>query len=271
MAARKQRLCGVFLTLAGVLGWLAVGASEGRGQGKPADTAAPIRVLLFAGNDAHKWHNWERTTPAIKTLLEKDARIRVSVSFRIEDLAKKDLSGFHVIVQNYVNWHDPNGLSEAAKQGFVGVLKRGGGLVLIHFANGAFHFSLPKAEAADWPEYRKIVRRVWDHRGKSGHDAFGKFTVHVTERKHFITAGLKPFEVVDELYYQQAGDEPIEPLITARSKVTGRDEPLAWTYEYGKARVFQTLLGHSEKTYDASEARALLRRAVAWAARRENR
>ena len=58
------------------------------------------------------------------------------------------------------------------------------------------------------------------------------------------------------------------PLITAKSKVTQRDEPLAWTYEYGKARVFQTLLGHSEKTYDAPEACEMLRRATAWAARR---
>ncbi len=230
---------------------------------------APIRVLLFAGNDAHKWHNWERTTPAIKAALQQDPRIKVEVALDIEDLAKKKLGDYHVIVQNYCNWHDPKGLSEPAKQAFVGFLKNGGGLVLIHFANGAFHFSLPKAGAADWPEYRKIVRRVWDHQGGSGHDAFGKFTVNVTDKKHPITAGLKPFEVTDELYFKQAGTEPIEPLIVAKSKVTGRDEPLAWTYEYGKARVFQTLLGHSEKTYDTPEACEMLRRAVVWTAGRD--
>ncbi|TXT25484.1 MAG: thioesterase, partial [Planctomycetota bacterium] len=32
----------------------------------------PIRVLLIAGNDAHKWHNWEKTTPAMKAALERD-------------------------------------------------------------------------------------------------------------------------------------------------------------------------------------------------------
>ena len=35
--------------------------------------------------------------------------------------------------------------------------------------------------------------------------------------------------------------------------------------------MFQTLLGHSEKTYDAFEAREMLRRAVAWVAGREVR
>jgi putative heme-binding domain-containing protein len=230
-----------------------------------------IRVLILAGNEAHKWHNWERTTPALKALLERDPRIKVEVSQDIEDLAKKKLSDYQVVVQNYCNWHDPKGLSEQARAAFAQFLKDGGGLVVVHFANGAFHFSLPKAEESDWPEYRKIVRRVWNHKGKSGHDAFGRFTVDVTEAKHPITQGLKPFEITDELYFRQEGDEAIEPLISARSKITKEEEPLAWAYTYGKGRVFQTLLGHSEKTYDAFEAREMIRRAVAWAAGREVR
>jgi len=35
--------------------------------------------------------------------------------------------------------------------------------VLVHFANGAFHYSLRKAAASDWPGYRQVVRRVWNH------------------------------------------------------------------------------------------------------------
>jgi type 1 glutamine amidotransferase len=201
-------------------------------------------------------------------LLQEDQRIKVDVSLDIEDLGRKKLGDYDVIVQNYCNWHDPRALSDASKQAFVGFLKSGGGLVLIHFANGAFHFSLPKAGAADWPEYRQIVRRVWDHQAGSGHDAFGPVTVRIAPVKHAITQGLKDFEVTDELYFNQAGKEPIVPLITAHSRVTKRDEPLAWTYEYGKARVFQTLLGHSENTYEAPAAGAMLRRAVIWTARR---
>jgi len=243
----------------------------------PAFAAAPpqpgrVRVLILAGNDAHKWHNWEKTTPRIRDELEKDPRVGVEVSLDIEDLARKDLSAYQVIVQNYCNWHDPRGLSEKARSAFVKFLREGGGLVVIHFANGAFHFSLPQAKEGDWPEYRRIVRRVWNHQrrdGKpaSGHDAFGKFLVLPTRTKHAITAGLGRFEIEDELYFRQDGDEAIEPLIQGESKVTKQFEPLAWTYTYGKGRVFQTLLGHSEKTYDAFEAREMLRRACAWVAR----
>jgi type 1 glutamine amidotransferase len=236
----------------------------------------PIRALMLAGNDAHKWHNWERTTPAIKEALERDPRVRVDVVLDFEELAKRDLSGYDLIVQNWCNWQDPRGSGEKAKTAFAKFVRDGGGLVVIHFANGAFHPSLPKAAEADWPEYRRIVRRVWNHTppaGKkaSGHDAFGTFTVRFTDRKHPITDGLKPFEVTDELYHDQDGDEPIEPLLVADSKNTKGAEPLAWTYEYGKGRVFQTLLGHSEKTYDAFEAREMLRRAAAWVAKREVR
>jgi type 1 glutamine amidotransferase len=95
--------------------------------------------------------------------------------------------------------------------------------------------------------------------------------VKITPVEDPITAGLSEFDITDELYFRQDGTEPIEPLIAAHSKITGRDEPLAWKYTYGKGRVFQTLLGHSEQTYQAYEACEMLRRAVAWCAAREVR
>jgi type 1 glutamine amidotransferase len=100
---------------------------------------------------------------------------------------------------------------------------------------------------------------------RSSHDAFGEFTVHPTKVDSPLIKGLEPFTIQDELYFSQQGEESIEPLITANSKITKKDEPLAWTYTYGKARVFQTLLGHSEKTYEVFGPREMLRRAVAWA------
>lgn len=236
----------------------------------------PIRVLLFAGNDAHKWHNWEKTTPRLRAALERDPRVGVEVTTDIEELGRRRLADYQVILLNYANWHESRTLSEASRSAFVRYLRDGGGLVVIHFANGAFHHSLPKAGASDWPEYRKIVRRVWNHtsragRPASGHDAFGPFTVRVTRAAHPVTAGLDHFEVIDELYFHQDGDEPIEPLLHAESKVTRRLEPLAWAYPYGKGRVFQTVLGHSEKTWDVFAAREIVRRAAIWAANQEVR
>ncbi len=231
-----------------------------------------VRVLLVSGNEAHKWHNWEKSTQRLQAALEQDTCLRVDVVTDFDELAKRDLSNYSVILlNNWCNWHDPRGPSDKSKQAFAQFVREGGGLILVHFANGAFHPSLPMAGASDWPEYRKIVRRVWNHqkrgdRPPSGHDAFGRFTVLVTKAKHPLTMGLKRFEIEDELYFGQDGDEAIEPLLVAESKVTKKLEPLAWTYHYGKGRVFQTLLGHSEKTWDAVELCELLRRAVRWTA-----
>ena len=230
----------------------------------------PIRVLLLAGNEAHEWHNWKKTTPVIKALLEIDPRIKVDVVNDPEIFATDALAKYDVIVQNYANWHDKKPLSDKARVGFADFIAKGKGLVLIHFANGAWNFSLPMAGESDWPEYRKIVRRVWNHAGtgeaKSGHDAFGRIQVSPTKLAHEIISGIAPFEIDDELYYRQDGPEPVEPLITAHSKDTQRDEGLAWTYRYGEGHVYQTLLGHSVKTYDAFGPREMLRRAVAWCA-----
>ena len=172
------------------------------GSAKATVGDGPIKALLITGNEAHKWHNWERSTPAVKASLERDPRIQVEVQLGFEGLVTRDLSKFDLIVQNnFANWHDPKELSDAAKTAFIGFLQNGGGLVVIHFANGAFNFSLPMAGESDWPEYRKIVRRVWNHHGtgeaKSGHDSFGTYTVNVTDLEHPVTAGLSNFDVTD--------------------------------------------------------------------------
>ena len=222
-----------------------------------------IKALLLTGNN-HPAHLWKETTPVIKKALEMDSRVHVDISEDINDLAWYDLEDYDFLVMNYCNWEDSIGLVPSGKQAFAKYLSGGGGLVLIHFANGAFHYSLPGAGASDWPDYRKICRRVWDHDAGSGHDKYGKFTVVPTEADHPITQGMSTFETVDELYFGQAGDLPIIPLITAKSTVTGKDEPLAWAYDYDQGKVFQTVLGHSAESLSVPEVMTLIIRGAMW-------
>ena len=62
----------ILFTFAMVAAWHEHAAAQSDPNQNP-----PIRVLLFASNEAQKWHNWERTTPAIKAALQRDARINV--------------------------------------------------------------------------------------------------------------------------------------------------------------------------------------------------
>jgi len=75
---------------------------------------------------------------------------------------------------------------------------------------------------------------------------------------------MQSFETEDELYYNQKGTLPIEPLLVARSNDTGDDQPLAWAYTYGDGRVFQTVLGHDVKSLGTPEVQALLTRGALW-------
>ena len=215
-------------------------------EGTQRAQAKPIKALILTGAQ-YPGHVWQDTTPAIEDALKRDARMQIDVSQQIEDLATDKIKAYDVLVLNYCNWEQP-GLSDAAKAGFAKYLQDGGGLVIVHFANGAFHFSLPKAEDSDWPEYRNICRRVWNHKGDSGHDKYGKFIVEIDDHEHPITKSLQPFETIDELYFRQAGDAPIHVLASARSQVTGQSEPMAFVYDYGKGRVLQTVLGHAAES-----------------------
>jgi type 1 glutamine amidotransferase len=227
----------------------------------------PSQVLILTGHDG-PFHDWRETSQVLKHVIERDNRLRCRIVTDPEFLAREDLLAYDLIVQNYVNW-ERAAISELARKNLLRYLEAGRGLAVIHFANGAFHPSLPNAKDADWPEYRKIVRRVWDHgKGLSGHDKYGPFQVKIAG-KHPITDGMSDFETVDELYYRQQGMEPADVLVTAKSKDTGNDEPLAWAYQHGKARVFQTVLGHAAESIRRDGPATLIRRGAAWASGRE--
>jgi len=229
-----------------------------------------VKGLILTGNH-HPAHLWEETTLVIKNVIEQDDRILVDVSTDITDVFQYDLQDYDFLVMNYCNWEDPDPLNERQKQTLLQYVENGGGLLFIHFANGAFHYSLPNAGDSDWPAHRALCRRVWDHNADSGHDAYGTFTVKATGYAHEITEGITTFTTTDELYYNQKGEEEIQVLLTAPSKDTGRDEPMAWVYEIdnknaSKSRVFQTVLGHDVAALRTPEVQTIIRRAAAWVA-----
>jgi type 1 glutamine amidotransferase len=98
------------------------------------------------------------------------------------------------------------------------------------------------------------------------HDPHGPFRVQVADPDHPITRGMQAFETVDELYTCLAGDAPIHTVASARSKVDGKDYPMAFVLEYGKGRVFHCVLGHDVRALSAAGVMELYRRGTAWAA-----
>ncbi|MHC4684017.1 MAG: ThuA domain-containing protein, partial [Planctomycetota bacterium] len=132
-----------------------------------------------------------------------DPRMQVRV---VEDPHFLDSSALHrydVVVLHFMNWQKPSpgAKARANLREFVG---GGKGLFVVHFGCGAFQ---------DWPEFRKLVGRVWNPKAR-GHDPRGPFHVNITNAEHPITRGMQSFETDDELYTCVRGERPVELLAT---------------------------------------------------------
>ena len=219
-------------------------------------SAETCRVLLVTGED-YKGHQWKKTTPALKALLEEDPRITAEVLEDLTELAATKLDDFQVVVMHFKNY-DPMVPGRAAYDSLSEYVGNGGGLVLVHFACGAFQ------------EYRgdfeTLAGRAWNPK-RRGHDPRGPFRVEMTQVDHEITRGLKPFETTDELYTCLDGETKITVLAESTSKVDGKQYPMAFVLRYGKGRVFHSVLGHDVKAFEAEGVGQLYRRGTLWTAR----
>lgn len=222
-----------------------------------AEPPNPSRILLVTGVD-YPGHLWRQTTPELRAQLEKDPRLSVSVVEDPHFLDSAGLTNYAAVVLHFQNWQVP-GPGPAARANLKRFVERGGGLVLTHFACGAWY--------GEWPEFKDLAGRAWfGPDGGRQHDPHGTFTVTISDPAHPVTAGLKDFATTDELYTCLAGDAPIRVLAVARSKVDGKDYPMAFVREYGQGRVFHSPLGHDAVAFRSEAVGALLRRGTAWAA-----
>lgn len=213
----------------------------------------PIRVLIVTGHD-YPGHLWRDTTPVIRAALEEDPRFMVLVSEDPEIMATPMHERYDVMILHYCNWEQPMP-RQAVLDGLAESVDKGLGLVVLHFACGAFQ---------EWPEYVKVIGRVWDP--DKTHDPYGPFTVKVANDQHPVTRDMEDFQTTDELYFCLTGDTKTEVLLTAHSKVTGKNEPMGFVLRYGRGRVFHTPLGHDVKSFSTHAVHNLLRRACEWAA-----
>ncbi len=248
-------LIGLSIVFAGVLDVATVDAGEPKAS----------RVLILTGED-YAGHKWQRTTPVLKGALSKDSRLTVDIEDDLTFLRTGDLSRYDAIVLHFKNY-DPKVPGRAAFDRLDEFVRGGGGLVLVHFACGAFE------EFQD--DFLQIAGRVWiglpAPQGRHQHDPYGPFTVKIASADHQITRGMQNFETADELYTCLKGDVPMTTLATAVSKRDGKTYPMAFVLSPGKGRVFHCVLGHDARALQVAGTAQLYRRGAAWAAGLDDR
>jgi len=232
-----------------------------------AAAATPIRTLLITGKNNH---NWQYTSRLHKDTLEATGRFQVEICENPEVwLADADaLAGFGLFVIDYNDSQDPKRWPSNCEANFAKAVESGTGVVAIHAANNAFK---------GWKEYEQMIGLLW--RDGAGHGKFHTFDVEFTDPKHPITAGLTMKGHPDELYHGQTNPQKAKYSLLAQAMDkkdiggTGNNEPLALSLEFGKGRIFSTLLGHvwvdagdSKVSITDPNFKTLLARGGEWAA-----
>jgi hypothetical protein len=251
----------------------------------------PIKTLLITGQNNH---NWPVSHVVIKQILENSGLF--SVDFAISPAKGEDMSGFVLNFKPYklvILDYNGDAWPEETNRRLIEFAQNGGGIIIYHAADNAF---------SQWPEYNRICALGgWEGRNENSgpyvywkdgglvkdtspgsggsHGMQHEFVMNVRNETHPITKGLpsKWLHAKDELYDRMRGPGNIDAILyTAYSDTatrgSGREEPLIFTVNYGKARIFHTMLGHVGSTPENNTAmqctgfQVLLLRGAEWAA-----
>ncbi|HUT31828.1 MAG TPA: ThuA domain-containing protein [Sedimentisphaerales bacterium] len=261
------------------------------GKGCAAFPAAvPLKALIVTGQSGH---DWRLSTPIVKQILEQTNLFEVDVAVspgEDGDMSKfaPDFAAYDVVVLNYEGdlW------SEQTQKAFVDYVSSGGGIVAFHAANNAF---------PQWKEYNRILglggwagrderwgpyirwrggNAIRDYSPGEGGSHPSKHIIQVVTRAplHPVMKGLPRMWLHsrDGFNIEMRGPaENLTVLATAYADPTldggtGENEPLIFTVNYGRGRVFHTLMGHAANApVDAMECVSFIvtfQRGAEWAA-----
>ena len=137
---------------------------------------------------------------------------------------------------------------------FLQLLDRGVGLTILHHAIYGYRSR---------PEYQKIVGVAsWLKGAKEGVE----MSIHVEDRNHPITQGMKDFKINDEIYQDYSVEPTVHALLTTQTADNGK--VLSWEHTYRKSPVCYLQLGHGESAYVNESFIEYLGRAIRWTAGR---
>ena len=252
----------------------------------PAAEVRALRVVLVAnekdhGPEEHDYPLWQKRWAALLGGKTSDGRTQVNMYGPPAALPNEaGAPGVRVTTA----WGWPSAEELAASDlviAFIGTggrwnkdrladleafLGRGGGFVAVHSA------VITSAEHA--PSLAALIGLAW----QDGYTTFrhGPVDVTIAATDHPICLGLpRTLRFEDETYWPLVDDRSkIVLLATAEERDVSKEgsgglspQPMFWTFERGRGRVFGAVLGHYTWTFDDPYFRLLLLRGAAWAAR----
>ena len=218
------------------------------GATNPPEKTRPLRLLLTAGPKDHGpgEHDYPAWQKAWADLLAAGKDVTVETAWewpKKEQFEKADV----LVLYQHGSWN-----ADRARD-VDGLLARGGGLVLIHWAVDGGRNA------------REFAQRI----GLAGAGAVGfrhgEIKLEFKTPEHPIARNLDKLTMVDESYWKMLGDLP-DNRVLATAVEDGAPRPQLWTLERGKGRVFVSIPGHYSWSFDDPLFRVVLLRGMAWSA-----
>lgn len=209
----------------------------------------PLRVVLVAGPKDHGpgEHDYPAWLKAWSELLSIGDNVEIITAMDWPEPTEFELADVMVFYQRG-EW---NAERAAAVDGF---LERGGGLVYIHYAVDG---------QQDAPGFAKRIALAWGNGAKFRH---GPLALHFNhDPEHPVSRGFTTLRLVDESYWNLTGELP-DDRVLGWADEENQPQPLFWSLEQGKGRVFVSIPGHYSWTFDDPLFRVLLLRGIAWSA-----
>jgi putative heme-binding domain-containing protein len=211
-----------------------------------------LKLVLVAnaqdhGPGQHDYPTWQKNWSATLSRLKK-----VSVETAWEWPSAEQFESANLLVFYYWN----HGWSPEKLEAIDHYQNRGGGIVLIHAA------TIAEKNTEEIAERFGLAALP----GKTGfrHTPFELSFAHPPGQT--ISSGFQTLALLDEPYWPMLGKtESINILATTIEDE--KAQPMIWTFEHGKGRVFASIPGHYTWTLEDPAFRILLLRGMAWAAR----
>ncbi|WP_435006267.1 ThuA domain-containing protein [Tundrisphaera lichenicola] len=192
------------------------------------------KVLILSGGQ-REHHGYREQALYLATALEDTRRYQVTINEDASILESPALKKYDILIVTADRRQPEHQFSLEQQKALLNYVKEGHGYVSIHGADNA---------PADWlPEWKQMLGGIYSHVGQpDGKAIMGTYLIKIADKNSPVTAGLDDFELNDELYSNMQMLPDVKPLATIEYK--GVTWPVAWTWGYGKGKVFHTSLGH---------------------------
>jgi putative heme-binding domain-containing protein len=220
------------------------------GAPEPPAKSRPLHIVLVSGPKDHG--PGEHDYPAWQTVWQRllSAAADTKVTTANDWPSADDLKAADALV-----FYQQGKWTPERARDIDAFLARGGGLSYIHYAVDG---------GSDAPGFAQRIGLAWQ--GGASKFRHGPLDLDFApSADHPIARNFSKVHFHDESYWNLTGDAKRIRLL-ATGVEEGQPQPLFWTMEPAKGRVFVSILGHYAWSFDDPLFRVLLLRGIAWSA-----